>query len=352
MRFHLKNDLVRYSAALSILATSAWAALPALGSGDPGEGQSAPATLAETGLYSDFASRIVGEGIVAYQPRFPLWTDGLDKQRWMQLPAGASIDAASPELWEFPVGTKLWKQFALGGKPIETRYMERVEGGWVFASYAWNEDASAATLAPRQGVRAAAEIAPGARHDIPGSFDCASCHRGQKQRVLGLGPVQLAAGRTGDGPDVVELTRRGLLRGLPERFLSAPADPGPESREVLARGYLHGNCGHCHNSEGPLASLQLDLRMEIDEPAGEPAAIRTTSGIAASTSARSAPAALRLDPGNPEGSQLLQRVGTRDPFAQMPPLGTRVVDEKALELLTAWVRHDLVQPTAAASETP
>lgn len=311
-----------------------------------------PATLAATGLYADVPSRTIAPGVVAFRPRFPLWTDGLEKARWILLPPGTSIDAADAERWEFPVGTRLWKEFAIGGAPVETRYMERTATGWTFATYLWSADGAGATLAPSGGVRGAAEIAPGVRHDVPGRFECTACHGAQSQPVLGFSAVQLAAGRTGsDAPDLVELTRRGVLTDVEPRLLEIPV--APEPRAVAALGYLHGNCGHCHNAEGPLADLGMDLRMvpggPHDLPAALSGALATAVGRPALTSARAAPAPHRIVPGNPQESQLLQRLSTRDPLAQMPPLGTRLVDRQAVELLAAWIRDDLAPAAAVAS---
>ena len=303
-----------------------------------------PPTLADTGLYADPTDRSLSPALVEFQPRFPLWTDGLLKRRWIQLPPGASIDASDAGLWQFPVGTKVWKEFALPDRPVETRYMEHTADGWLYGTYVWDVDATTAILAPMRGVRGAAEVALGVRHDIPGRYDCTSCHEGQSQRVLGFSAVQLAAGRTQDGhPDLLALTHRGLLSGVPETLLERPSGSRPPSRQEAALGYLHGNCGHCHNAEGPLASLGMNLRLDALHPE-TPAAVTTAVGRPARTSARAASATQRIAPGDPENSQIVQRLSTRDPLAQMPPLGTHLVDQVAVDLLIAWIRNDL-KPT-------
>lgn len=299
-----------------------------------------PSTLAETGLYADPGSRSLSAAVIEFQPRFPLWTDGLRKRRWLQLPAGASIDASDALEWRFPVGTKVWKEFALPDRPVETRYMELTADGWLFGTYVWDVAATTAILAPVRGVRGVAEVAPGVRHDIPGRFDCATCHEGQAQRVLGFSSVQLASGRVHpDYPDLRELTRRGVLVGVPEQLLEAPARPLDLQDRAL--GYLHGNCGHCHNSEGPLAAVGMDLRLDPMHPDSPPAAVATALGRPAKSSARSAAAPYRLVPGDPDASQIVQRLSTRDPLAQMPPLGTHLVDQEAVDLLVEWIRKDL-----------
>ena len=96
-----------------------------------------PETLAQTGLYVDAAMRHVASEARPYSPQYPLWSDGARKQRWLRLPAGTAIDASDPSAWEFPPGTKLWKQFS-HGRALETRYIERLaDGSWRFATYLW-----------------------------------------------------------------------------------------------------------------------------------------------------------------------------------------------------------------------
>jgi hypothetical protein len=54
-------------------------------------------------------------------------------------------------------------------------------------------------------------------------------------------------------------------------------------------------------------------------------------------SGQSADADLRIDPGHPERSALFERLASRYPALQMPPLGTVLVDEEAVALLRKWI---------------
>src|SRR5215510_5223203 len=83
-----------------------------------------PATLRDTGLYTDWANKIVGPEKIRFSPQYPLWSDGAHKTRWMQLPRGRFIDASNPDAWRFPIGTRFWKEFAFGTR-AETRFIER-----------------------------------------------------------------------------------------------------------------------------------------------------------------------------------------------------------------------------------
>lgn len=44
-----------------------------------------------------------------------------------------------------------------------------------------------------------------------------------------------------------------------------------------------------------------------------------------------------INPGKPELSALIQRLRSRRPASQMPPIGTVVQDRAAVDLLKAWV---------------
>ena len=51
----------------------------------------------------------------------------------------------------------------------------------------------------------------------------------------------------------------------------------------------------------------------------------------------------RLCAGKPEKSVVVARMSSRDPLVQMPPLGTRIVDGEAVELIKRWIAEDLGQ---------
>ena len=80
-----------------------------------------PDDLSCTGLYGDWATKTIAPEAVAYTPGLVFWSDGAVKSRWIYLPPGGVIDTTDMDNWVFPVGTKIWKQFALGGQIVETR---------------------------------------------------------------------------------------------------------------------------------------------------------------------------------------------------------------------------------------
>src|SRR4051812_16610876 len=110
---------------------------------DPDRTAELPAHLSATGLYADIASEELAADVVPYTPQFPLWSDGAAKQRWIWLPPGTQIDTTDMDEWQFPDGTKLWKQFSVAGVKVETRLLEKRgarEQDWIAISYVWDAD--------------------------------------------------------------------------------------------------------------------------------------------------------------------------------------------------------------------
>lgn len=318
-----------------------------------------PRRLSETGLYA------AGGGIdprnAPFSPQYPLWTDGAAKRRWIHLPAGARIDVSDVDAWRFPVGTKLWKEFAWAGRKVETRLLWRTESGWRFASYVWSADQRDALLAPAAGVAGVLALAGGKQVSIPSRADCLSCHASAPAAVLGFNALQLSDDRDPLAPHAEPLPAGALtLRRLvadgrldPPRPELAEQPPRIQADEPVARaalGYLSTNCGACHNGAGPLARLGFDLLHKVagegwaPEPALETALEATTRyavpGIPADSTRF-------IAAGAPARSALHYRMASRRPSSQMPPLGTVLADSAAVDLVGRWIAG-LASPTAAA----
>jgi len=310
-----------------------------------------PARLSDTGLFTDAAARTLAPGVVPFSPQYPLWTDGAAKRRWILLPAGSTIDASDADAWRFPIGTKLWKEFAFG-RAVETRYVARLaDGRWLFAAYRWDDDGHDATLVAARGARAVAQIAPGVRHDIPSRTDCLACHGGRATPVLGFTALQLSTDRDPLAPHaeplpagaatLASLSASGRLAGAPTSLASSPpriAAPTPRARAAL--GYLHGNCAACHRASGDLERLALSFEPPLSD--APPRALTTTANVPARFRfPADAVASPRLVPGDPAHSTLVRRMASRTPAEQMPPLGTHLVDRDALALIEAWIRDEV-----------
>jgi mono/diheme cytochrome c family protein len=128
----------------------------------------------------------------------------------------------------------------------------------------------------------------------------------------------------------------------------SPADHGKladpyDSRADLdarARSYLHANCSSCHvMTGGGNAAIELEFTMPREK--------MNAIDVAPLHHAYNLPDARLIAPGAPERSVLLERV-SRHGAGRMPPLSTTVVDERAVALLSEWIRQMKPAPPVAA----
>jgi hypothetical protein len=266
-------------------------------------------------LYADVSHDVTGAGVRAYEPAFALWSDGASKRRWVSLP-DAPIDTSNPDDWSFPVGTRFWKEFTRGGKRIETRLLQKVgpaPGDWAGAAYVWDADQRDAWLRP-DGLK----DADGDGYEVPRAADCGGCSA-----------VQLAR------PDlplrVEQLSNEGRLT----RLLGPSPEVASTEVERNALGYLHANCGHCHNGQRPARrdgarcydpQRSLDFWLTTDPHAAGGASLAQASSVPR-----------YVTPGEPDASRLIALVSRRGMLLHMPPLASHQVDSRGVQLLRDWV---------------
>ena len=218
-----------------------------------------PSDLVCTGLYADIATKQLSPRARPYAPATPLWSDGAEKKRWIDLPDGTQIDTSNPGEWAFPVGTKLWKEFSKGGKRVETRVFQKVRPDqWLYATYAWNADESTAVRSPGGDV----DIGGGVYH-IPTAAECNMCHRGRVDHILGFEPVSLGLpGAT--GLTLATLAAENRLSQPPAQVELTVGDDGT-GVDAPALRWLHVNCGtSCHNANPNATAYSTGLRMRLD----------------------------------------------------------------------------------------
>jgi hypothetical protein len=289
-----------------------------------------PNKLSQVGLYANSPRDGVLPPAQAYEPGYPLWSDGGEKYRSLVLPEGTRIDATDPDNYVFPVGTLIFKTFAFktpqspqASLPVETRLLRLNEDGWELAAYAWDEtgaDADLLDLKRAQTRDVLSEDGELVEHAIPSRLECRQCHESSTSEVLGINELQLAkSGALAELTPSISPTPTTPPRALPEQ--------GPLTTSVL--GYLVGNCVHCHNGTNGAAS-SFDLRPEvalanlIDQPTASSA---TADGI-------------RVMPGVPDESIMFLGVkgGSQLEVKAMPPLGVALRDAEAVQLLADWIR--------------
>jgi len=340
----------RASVAVAAALVLAWVA--ALRAASPvtasGAALRAPQLLSETGLYSARDCTTIDPRNRVFSPQYPLWSDGALKKRWLFLPSGTTIDVSDPDNWEFPVGTRFWKEFSFNGRKVETRLLWHASAdAWVFGTYVWNEEQTDAVLAPVEGIPSVAELAGGKRHTIPGEIDCQSCHGSTKRGPLGFNALQLSTDRD---PNAIhgEPMAEGMttLATLQAEHLLSPSRPeyvtspprihtdNPWTRTAL--GYFAGNCGFCHNGTreiGPaFHSLKHNALSDGD------AVAQALLGYATAWQKPGVADGTRLiDPTAPADSAILLRMRSRSPSSQMPPLGTALRDQEAVDAIAKWI---------------
>lgn len=283
-----------------------------------------PPQLSGTGLFADVASGALAAGVRAYEPLYKLWSDGADKRRWLLLPAGTTIDTSDMDYWVYPVGTKAFKEFSVGSTRVETRMLHKVASNhWVFISYKWRPDLSDADAVPEGEVDAL-----GTTHDIPDQGTCFACHANMADRLLGVSAIQL--NNPASPLTLAELESSGRLSAPAATLPTLPGDGVAQA----AIGYLHANCGTCHNQRSMVYQQLLNRSPNsggpvLWQPTGQLASVATTLAYTTTVNQPNGvlPELRIIQPGQPEQSELYLRMNQRGPGSlQMPPTGTEVVD--------------------------
>ena len=292
-----------------------------------------PATLSATGCFTIAASKATPHpGLVPFDLRSELWSDGALKRRWLALPDGTAMTTPETGAWTAPAGTMIVKEFALETSPgdgrsrrvMETRFLTNAvsSGGtsmWSGFSYRWRADGSDADLLPDSSTTVDWPLANGTMHThvYPSRTDCQRCHHASNGPLLGLRSGQLARRADFDGVMAEQLPTLAHL-GVITPDAQAQVVPFASPHDALAtpiervRGYLAANCSHCHNPGGERATR--DFRWET------PLAQTNLCAV--------------VTPGSPSTSLIYQRISSRP---GMPPLATLQTDPLAVALVSQWI---------------
>ena len=221
-----------------------------------------PTSLSDTDLTTFDGDTLAANGVVAFVPAYPLWSDGSGKLRHIRVPKGTSVKFdKQTQTFTIPPNTRFYKTFFRkvtdsAGRPsnrkIETRLIvarpdiKDADGKTplptaLFGTYRWSDDELTATLITaeyRDGTRwpdqalaytvdepAYRELLmtlgngsepsftgklsdalrdhPGIvqHYAIPGRIRCVQCHQGSQTKdfVLGFLPFQVARRPNGEG---------------------------------------------------------------------------------------------------------------------------------------------------------
>lgn len=285
-----------------------------------------PALLSQTGCFdlSTPKQPVPHPGLIPFDVVSELWSDGAKKRRYLALADNATLSPVSNGGWAPPAGSFVIKQFDLETtpgnpatrRPVETRFwVNDASLGWSGFSYRWNQAGTDASLLTDGEWRIDWQMDDGSTHthDYPSRAHCRSCHHASMGPLLGVRPEQLARWFDYDGVIADQLATLYALGVAPSSsatpFVSIH-DPG-EAIDRRMRGYMAGNCAHCHNPQN----------LSIKD-------LRYTTPLAQTRLCEA------ITPGNPGGSQVYQLVNSRP---GMPCLGSLVVDPLAVQVLGTWI---------------
>jgi hypothetical protein len=303
-----------------------------------------PLTLAGTGLCTNPGCTTFSADVFEYEPKFELWADTATKRRWIYLPPGAQIDTTDMDYWKFPVGTKLWKEFTRGGVRVETRYIVKLLpndlefGAWHYVSYQWNAAQDETTLVDVGG----AMDANGTMHDIPSRQNCRDCHEEVRAKVLGFGAISLDFDST--KLDLEDLITQGKLSAPPTGGAAGARFPIPGGTTVVnALGYMHANCGHCHNpTANNFNHTPTDMRLRVGALADVGATPAYTTLVDRTSSLGyvhddGMSYTLLVDGGTATNSILIKRMTSMNAMKHMPNKGSEMVDAAGMGMLSTWI---------------
>jgi hypothetical protein len=128
--------------------------------------------------------------------------------------------------------------------------------------------------------------------------------------------------------------------------------PGDEL-DLKALGFLHANCGHCHNATGVIRPNPIFLRVLVGHKTiQETDVFKTSVGKPHSWEGLSTDVGIlnRIEPGNSARSELVYRLRLRG-AAQMPPIATKLVDERDIGCQRQWLPTTFTSPRTVAPNT-
>jgi uncharacterized repeat protein (TIGR03806 family) len=310
------------------------------------------ATLSAYGFFTGPLQNLEpAAGVVHYELNSALFTDYALKKRFVKIPDGKKAQYHPTEVFDFPEGTVLIKNFFYPAdfrKPaeniriLETRLLILERGVWKALNYIWNDEQTEAHLdvagktVPLSWTHNDG-VVRNVNYSIPNNNQCKGCHmRGNQVAPIGPTARQLN-GRLPERPQtqLVQWQNSGLLEGLPAeqhipRLVSY--EDGREPVAARARAWLEINCAHCHHPDGPAKGSGLHLLANVPEG--------PLLGIGKAPVAAGKGSGGRLFgivPGKPEASILQHRIESTHPGVMMPELGRTLVHEEGVALVRQWI---------------
>jgi uncharacterized repeat protein (TIGR03806 family) len=335
-----------------------------------------PRKLSETGVFTSTKDHQVAPGVIPYSVNAQLWGDHASKERFIAIPGDGKIgfdeitypqpSPGAPPGWRFPDGTVLVKTFAMemergnpkSKKRLETRLLhfqkfpgtqEYGDQYWRGYTYVWNDEQTDADLLEEKGLDRVLKIKVGEKvieqtYRFPSRAECALCHNNAPKFALGVNTLQMNRDHDYGGKVANQLATLAHI-GLFAQKLPAPPDKLPRLADfdeaklpidVRARSYLHSNCSHCHMKWG---GGNAEFKLLVGLPVAEMGVV----GVPPAHGNFGVKDARLVVPGAPEQSILLHRMALTG-LGRMPHIGSRVVDERAVQIIREWIKDLPARP--------
>lgn len=303
-------------------------------------------TLSSYGFFKgDLKNLEPAENIFPYSINAQLFSDYAFKKRFIKIPSGEKIKYDAVEVFHFPEGTILIKNFYYPSdfripnsniRLLETRLLILKEGAWSALPYVWNEAQDEAFLDVAGRIMPVSwthydGVIRRVDYSIPDVNQCKSCHlKGEKLMPIGPSARQLKRDN-----QLVMWEEHGWIEGLPEmkvvpKLVSYEDEQLPV--EVRARAWLEINCAHCHRPDGQAKTSGLHLMASVTSS--------REIGIGKAPVAAGKGSGGRMFsivPSRPDESILLYRIESTDPGIMMPEMGRKLVHKEGVELVRTWI---------------
>lgn len=293
------------------------------------------------------------EGVLPYSLNAALFSDYSYKKRFIVLPVGTKANYHAEDVFDFPEGTVLIKNFYYPAdfrepeeniRILETRLLVRGSGNWKALTYIWNAEQSDAFLdVAGQTLDVSWTHHNGElksiKYTVPNLNQCKGCHL-KGGEVMPIGPSARQLNRDHHFPEgnrnqLIKWQELEWIKGMPP-LTHIPQLSNLEDEQVTlgdrARAWLEINCAHCHREDGPAKNSGLHLLANEKDP------VKLGVGKAPVAAGKGSGGLLYdIVPGKPEASILQFRIESLDPSIMMPELGRSVVDEEGVELVRRWI---------------
>lgn len=301
--------------------------------------------------------------LLPYKLNSALFSDYTEKSRYIYLPPSKKVGFKVDEVFDFPEGTIIIKNFYVytsterndkERRILETRLLINTRGEWKSYPYVWNEDQKDARLLLSGSVQQVklyneAKEFHEFEYVSPSVQQCKSCHN-LNGKISPIGPKAINLTRTlpyksGEKKQLDFWKEHDLFENyLPLDAAQVMPDYNDTSAalDARARAYLDINCAHCHRRDGPASTSGMYLQYQESS--------KTALGIYKTPVASgkgSGGHSYGILPGHSDRSIMVYRMLSKDPGAMMPETGRSLLHQEGIKLIREWI--DAMSPNEEKS---